>query len=143
LQIRFDSRITAAVKAVFLVFVGGGLGSVLRYLVGVETARRFGAFTAAAGWPWGTLAVNVVGCCAIGVLFRLLPIPDEGPASARLLLMTGMLGGFTTFSAFSLESAQLWMRGDAQGAALYVAASLLFCLAGVALGLMIGKAIGP
>jgi fluoride exporter len=129
------------VSSIFLIFVGGGLGSVLRYLAGVQAARSFGAFTAAEGWPWGTFAVNVIGCCAIGLLFRLLPIPVDGPANARLLLMTGLLGGFTTFSAFSLETAQLFMRGDAKAAALYVAASIGCCMAGVALGLGIGKAI--
>jgi fluoride exporter len=128
---------------ILLVFLGGGIGSVLRYLAGVEAARRAGPFTAFEGWPWGTLVVNVIGCCVIGVLFRLLPVPVEGPASARLLLMTGVLGGFTTFSAFSLETAQLWLRGDTSGAALYAAASLGFCLAGVALGLVIGKALSP
>jgi CrcB protein len=131
------------VSSLLLIFLGGGLGSVLRYVVGVQTARSLGAFTSSGGWPWGTLAVNLLGCIAIGTAFRLLPVPSEGPASARLLLMTGFLGGFTTFSAFSLEAAQLWMRGDAQGAALYVAVSVLLCLAGVALGLTIGKAILP
>jgi fluoride exporter len=126
---------------VILVFLGGGIGSVLRYLVGVQMARIGGPFTALDGWPWATLAVNVIGCCAIGVLYRLLPILVDGPASARLLLMTGVLGGFTTFSAFSLEAAQLWLRGDPGGAALYVVSSLGFCLAGVALGLAIGKAL--
>jgi CrcB protein len=128
--------------SILLVFLGGGAGSVLRYLVGLQAARSFGTFTASEGFPWATLAVNVIGCCAIGLLFRLLPVPGDGPASARLLLMTGLLGGFTTFSAFSLEAAQLWLRGDAGGAALYVAASLLCCLAGVALGLRIGEALG-
>jgi CrcB protein len=131
------------VSSIVLVFIGGGLGSVLRYLAGVEAARRFGSFTAVEGWPWGTLAVNIAGCLAIGLAFRLLPVPAEGSASARLLLMTGVLGGFTTFSAFSLETAQLWMRGDGAGAALYAAASLLCCLAGVALGLWMGKALLP
>ncbi len=107
----------------------------------MQAAKSFGAFTAAGGWPWGTLAVNVVGCVVIGLAFRLLPLPADGPADARLLVMTGLLGGFTTFSAFSLEAAQLWMRGDVQGAALYVLASVGSCLAGVAFGLLIGKAI--
>jgi fluoride exporter len=141
LQIRPVRRISASVTSLVLVFIGGGLGSVLRYLAGIQAARSLGAFTSAEGWPWATFAVNVIGCCVIGLAFRLLPVPAEGPASARLLLMTGVLGGFTTFSAFSLEAAQLWMRGDAQGAALYVAASLVFCLVGVALGLAIGKSI--
>ncbi|MGL4243014.1 MAG: fluoride efflux transporter CrcB [Beijerinckiaceae bacterium] len=128
--------------ALLFVFIGGGIGSVLRYLVGLQAAKSLGAFTSVQGWPWGTFAVNLLGCLAIGLAFRLLPMPADGPASARLLLMTGVLGGFTTFSAFSLETAQLWMRGDATGAAIYVAASVAFCLAGVALGLAIGKAVG-
>ncbi len=130
-------------SSIFLVFLGGGIGSALRYLAGVQAAKSFGAFTATEGWPWGTFAVNVIGCLLIGVCFRLLPTPEDGPASARLLLMTGVLGGFTTFSAFSLETAHLWLRGDVQGAALYVGASLVLCLAGVALGLWIGKALVP
>jgi fluoride exporter len=128
-------------SSILLVFLGGGLGSVLRYLAGIQAARTFGAFTAGGGWPWGTLIVNVSGCLVIGLAYRLLPVPDDGPASARLLVMTGVLGGFTTFSTFSLEAAQLWLRGDGAGAALYVAASVITCLAGVALGLLIGKAI--
>ncbi len=126
---------------IILVFMGGGLGSVLRYLAGVQAARSFGAFTPLDGFPWGTLAVNIVGCAVIGLLYRVLPVPTEGPADARLLLMTGVLGGFTTFSAFSLEAAQLWQRGDATAAAAYVAASVGLCLIGVALGLWIGKAL--
>jgi fluoride exporter len=129
------------VSTILLVFLGGGIGSVLRFLAGVQAAKSFGAFTAAGGWPWGTFMINIVGCFAIGMMFRLLPLPADGPADARLLLMTGLLGGFTTFSAFSLEAAQLWMRGDSQGAALYVLGSLVFCLAGVALGLAMGKAV--
>jgi fluoride exporter len=130
-------------SAVVLVFLGGGIGSVLRYAVGVEAARRLGAPTLAGGWPWGTFAVNLVGCIAIGLCYRLLPLPADGPADVRLLVMTGVLGGFTTFSAFSLEVAQLAMRGDARGAALYVAASVGCCLAGVALGLAIGRGFAP
>jgi fluoride exporter len=129
------------VSSILLVFLGGGLGSVLRYLAGVQAAKSLGAFTGADGWPWGTFAVNVTGCIVIGLAFRLLPLPNEGPASARLLVMTGVLGGFTTFSAFSLDATQLWMRGDVLGAAFYALGSVIFCLAGVALGLLIGKAI--
>jgi fluoride exporter len=130
-----------AVSAVVLVFLGGGIGSVLRYLAGVQAAKSLGAFTTAGGWPWGTFAVNVLGCVAIGLCFRLLPLPADGAANARLLLMTGVLGGFTTFSAFSLDAAQLMMRGDARAAALYVLASVACCLAGVALGLALGRGI--
>jgi fluoride exporter len=127
----------------FLVFIGGGLGSVLRYATGLAAARWMGPFTATSGWPWGTFAVNVIGCCIMGVMFRVLPLPAEGAAQARLLFMTGVMGGFTTFSAFALDSALLWMRQDQAGFALYVAGSVLTSLLGVALGLAIGKAVAP
>jgi len=129
--------------SIFLVFLGGGIGSVLRYLTGMAAARAFNGFTVIGGWPWGTFLVNLVGCFAIGLCFRLLPLPDEGPHHARLLLMTGVLGGFTTFSAFALDSAILWMRQDAAGLFFYLCGTLAFTLAGVALGLALGKALTP
>ncbi len=126
---------------IFLIFFGGGIGSVLRYLLGVQAAQSFGSFTASSGWPWGTFLVNIIGCFVIGLCFRLLPLPDVGVPNARLLLMTGVLGGFTTFSAFALDAAQLWMRQDAAGLSLYLAGSFICTLTGVALGLAIGKAL--
>ncbi len=127
-------------RAVLLVFIGGGLGSVLRYGMGLLAAQRLGAFTAVSGWPWGTFLVNVIGCFVIGLCYRLLPIPADGPPGARLLLMTGVLGGFTTFSAFALDSALLWMRQDSQALAFYLGGTLASTLIGVALGLWIGEA---
>jgi fluoride exporter len=129
--------------SVLAVFIGGGLGSVLRYLTGIVAAERLGAFTSAEGWPWGTFLVNVIGCLLMGLCYRILPVPDEGPATLRLMLMTGVLGGFTTFSAFALDSAHLWLRQDTTGLVLYVAGSMVSALAGVAIGLAIGKAIAP
>lgn len=120
-------------KTAMLIFVGGGLGSVLRWLTGLGVARLFGP-----AFPLGTLGVNLLGCFAMGVLARLLPAPDSGGAEARFLLMTGLLGGYTTFSAFALEAAQLWMR-EAHGFALiYIGASALGSLAAVGLGLWLG-----
>jgi fluoride exporter len=136
------SRYTKSMS-IILIFLGGGIGSVLRYLTGTVAAKTFGAFTLAGGWPWGTFLVNLIGCFIMGLCFRLLPVPDDGPANARLLLMTGVLGGFTTFSAFALDAAQLWMRQDGQGLFLYLAGSVVCALAGVALGLTIGKALSP
>ena len=127
-------------RAVILIFLGGGVGSVLRYSLGLAATQRFGAFTAASGWPWGTFLVNLLGCLVMGLCYRLLPVPADGPASARLLLMTGVLGGFTTFSAFALDSALLWTRQDGQGLALYLGGTLAGTLIGVALGLWIGEA---
>ena len=116
---------------VLLVALGGALGSVARYGVGMAAARVFGA-----AFPWGTLIVNVVGGLAMGVLFA-----RAGPAqeSLHLFLGVGLLGGFTTFSAFSLESFRLLEQGPAP-AALYVAASLVLSIGACWLGYSLGRA---
>jgi CrcB protein len=105
-----------------LVAAGGALGSVLRYGISLLAAAQLGA-----GFPWGTLAVNVIGSAGIGIAAG-LGVQGE----ARLLLVTGLLGGFTTFSAFSLETGLLLERGWWLAAA-YVAASLLLGLGAFAL----------
>ncbi|MBJ7252279.1 MAG: CrcB family protein [Acetobacteraceae bacterium] len=104
--------------SLLLVALGGAAGSVLRYVVSHAGLVLFGA-----GFPWGTLAVNIVGSALIGV-FGALGISGE----ARLLLVTGLLGGFTTFSAFSLETGLLWERAPWL-AVVYVTASVLGGLA--------------
>ena len=114
------------------VALGGALGAVLRFLAGIVAVRAFGT-----GFPWGTLFVNVLGSFAIGVLAVVLI--DRGGQSWSPLLMTGLLGGFTTFSTFSLDAAGLVGRGEAALAAGYVAASLALSLGGVAAGLWAGR----
>lgn len=116
-------------KALLLVGLGGAAGSVLRHLVSVAAAALLGG-----GFPWGTLAVNAAGSAAIGALAT-LGLRDD----ARLLLVTGLLGGFTTFSAFSLETARLWQRSPWL-AALYVATSLGGGFAGFAAGQRLARA---
>jgi CrcB protein len=127
--------------ALLLVFLGGGFGSVLRYGVGAASVALFGA-----GFPWGTLAVNAAGGLAIGLLAAHLErghgLLGLGPAETRLLLMAGVLGGFTTFSAFSLETVALWERGAPGLAALYVLASVVLSIGGAAAGLALGRALG-
>jgi CrcB protein len=87
-----------------LIFLGGGIGSALRYGVG-----RVGLALAGPGFPAGTLAVNVIGCLAMGALIEWLALRDAGiDVSTKLFLTTGLLGGFTTFSAFALDSVALW-----------------------------------
>lgn len=120
-------------KTAMLIFLGGGAGSVLRWLTGLGAARLFGA-----GFPLGTLAVNLIGCFVMGLLAKLLLPPDSGGGDARFLLMIGLLGGYTTFSAFALDAANLWMR-EANGLAfLYIGLSVMGSLAAVALGLWLG-----
>ena len=123
-------------RSIVYVFVFGGLGSLLRHATNVIMMRQFGP-----AFPWSTLAVNAIGCMLIGILARILPLPADGGIELRLMLMTGLCGGFTTFSAFSLDAANLWLRGDAVLAIAYVAASLIISLIGVAIGLSIGNAL--
>ncbi len=121
-------------QALFLVFIGAGIGGVLRYLMGLGTATLVGV-----GFPWGTFAVNAIGCLVMGIFARTIPPGEEGVHSLRLLLMTGVLGGFTTYSAFALDAATLWMRDDIGAAMLYTAGTVITCLAGIALGLWVGR----
>jgi fluoride exporter len=115
---------------ILLVALGGAVGSVARYGVGVAAARWLGL-----GFPWGTLAVNVVGGLAMGLLAARAGPEGE---NLRLLFGVGLLGGFTTFSAFSLETVRL-MEHQPGLAALYVAASLILSVGACWLGLSLGR----
>jgi CrcB protein len=119
------------------VFLGGGLGSALRYGVG-----RAALAIAGPDYPLGTLVVNVLGCTLMGVLVEWLALRDTGiDTSTKLFLTTGVLGGFTTFSAFALDAAALWERGDAFTTAVYVAASVVLSIAGLFAGMAIMRAV--
>jgi CrcB protein len=107
--------------------LGGAAGSVLRYL----TVSTVGA-------PWGTAAVNVAGCFTMGVLATLLARHPLAP-----LFLTGLLGGFTTFSAFSLDTLRLTQSGRLAEAALYAGASVLLSLAAVAIGAALTQRLLP
>ena len=121
---------------VVLVALGGALGSVARYSVNVWTTRLFGPL-----FPWGTLTVNVVGGFVMGLLAALIALRG-GSNELRVFLLTGVLGGFTTFSAFSLDTMTLWERGEAATAALYVAASVALSIGALVAGLALGRALG-
>lgn len=107
---------------------GGALGSVLRYLIG-----RLVQGAAHTGFPSGTLVVNVAGCLAVGALSRHF-LNNEIHPVLRAALIVGFCGGFTTFSTFSLETIGLLSGGAAGKAMVYVAASLILCLAATAMG---------
>ena len=111
-----------------LVGLGGFAGSLARYGVSVLGARW------TTGFPVGTLAVNLLGCLIVGGLVPFLEGSPPMPERARLLVVTGFLGGFTTFSAFGLETQALAQRGQPGMAALYVAASVGLGLGAVWLG---------
>jgi CrcB protein len=114
-----------------LVALGGALGSVARYACSGVALRLFGL-----GFPYGTLLVNVVGSYAIGILGTIAIAGGRTltPPDIRAFLVTGILGGFTTFSAFSLETFTLARSGNLSGAVANVVLSLVLCFVAVALG---------
>ncbi len=120
------------ITTLFQVALGGAIGAALRYLTNVSALRLFGT-----GFPVATLVVNVVGSFLMGVLVVVLA--RKGGNHLAPFLMTGILGGFTTFSAFSLDALTLWERGQAASAFTYVAASVLLSLAAIAAGLALAR----
>jgi len=122
--------------ALWQVALGGAIGSVLRYLTIAGAARLFGP-----GFPLGTIVVNVAGSFLMGVLA--VALARRGALALAPLLMTGLLGGFTTFSAFSLDAATLWERGAPGLAALYAAGSVALSLAALVAGLWVARALVP
>ena len=116
------------------VALGGALGACGRYLTGVAAVRIMGH-----GFPWGTLAVNMIGSFLMGVLVVVLA--HTSATRMAPFLITGVLGGFTTFSAFSLDALTLYERGQVGLAAGYVVASVGLALAGIVLGLMAARAV--
>jgi len=113
-----------------LVFVGGGLGASLRHLINVTSARCLGT-----GFPWGTFIINITGSTVMGLIAGYLAFKGEASQPWRLFLMTGILGGYTTFSAYSLDAALLYERGELASAALYVVGSVVLSIAGLFAGL--------
>ena len=113
-----------------LVFVGGGLGATLRHVVNMVCARAFGI-----GFPWATFIINITGSTVMGLVAGYLAFKREASQPLRLFLMTGVLGGYTTFSAYSLDAALLYERGELAAAALYVGGSVALSIAGLFAGL--------
>ncbi len=119
--------------ATLIVFLGAGLGGALRHGVNVTCGRYCGI-----EFPIATIIINIVGCFSMGLIAGWFAFRSGGgQQNLRLFLTTGILGGFTTFSAFSLDTALLWERGQGSGAAIYVIASVVLsiaaCFAGLAL----------
>ncbi|MGH8310242.1 MAG: fluoride efflux transporter CrcB [Steroidobacteraceae bacterium] len=114
--------------------VGGALGSILRYTLSTATHR-----IVSTTFPIGTLVVNVLGSIAIGVLYVWLIERFGARPELRAFLIVGVLGGFTTFSSFSLETVTLLMQASYGRAALNVAASVLLCLLGTLAGIALGR----
>lgn len=125
-------------KGILLVALGGAVGSVARYKLSGYVLHH----TIDWRFPAGTFAVNVIGCLVAGVLAGLAEKHDLLSADARLLLFTGLLGGFTTFSAFGLETMYLMRRGDFAIAGANIVLSVIAGLVALALGLGLGSLKG-
>lgn len=121
---------------VLWVALGGGIGAAARYGVNVWSGRVLGA-----EFPWHTLIVNVLGCFIMGLLTGLLALKLNLSQEARAFLTTGILGGFTTFSAFSLDTALLMERKAMLAAGAYAGASVLFSILAVFAGLFLIRAM--
>lgn len=113
-----------------IVFLGGGLGAALRHGVNLASARLFGM-----SFPYATLIENVTGSLVMGLLAAYFAFRGDASQEWRLFLTTGILGGYTTFSAFSLDAVLLYERGEASLAALYVVASVVLSIGGLLAGL--------
>ena len=116
------------------VALGGAIGATLRWLTGRATVRLFGP-----DYPWGTFTVNVVGSVLMGVLVVVLA--ERSGTRAAPFLMTGLLGGFTTFSAFSLDAARMIEDGAVGQAALYAGASVGLGVLGLFAGMMLARSL--
>jgi CrcB protein len=115
-----------------IVFAGAGIGGAMRHGVNAVTLRMLGP-----DFPWWTLVINIVGSLAMGLVAGYFALKGEADQAWRLFLTTGILGGFTTFSAFSLDTAMLYERGAIGQVAFYILASVLLSIGAVFLGLAV------
>jgi CrcB protein len=113
-----------------LVFIGGGLGATLRHFINIVSTRSLGT-----AFPYHTFIINITGSIVMGLIAGYLAFKGDASQPWRLFLMTGILGGYTTFSAFSLDAALLYERGAIGLALFYVLGSVVFSIAGLFAGL--------
>jgi fluoride exporter len=121
---------------ILLVALGGGLGAALRHLANLGALRLFGP-----NFPHGTMGINILGSFAMGVFIELLVRRAGSSNELRLFVATGILGGFTTFSAFSLDFAVLFERGAVGQALFYALASVILSILALFLGLWLVRAL--
>ena len=120
-----------------IVFIGAGIGGSIRHGVNLLAARLVGI-----SYPYGTLSINIVGSLLMGLCAGYFAFRGEDASQPwRLFLTTGILGGFTTFSAFSLDVAVLWERGDMLGALLYVLGSVILSILALFLALWLARSV--
>ena len=119
-----------------LVFTGGGIGSALRHGSALVAARWFGT-----GLPYGTLFVNIFGSFVMGLITEYWALKSGLPQPVRLFLTTGIIGGFTTFSTFSLDTAVLWERGQSLATLAYVLGSVVVSISALFAGLAVVRTL--
>jgi CrcB protein len=124
------------VKGIFYVFLGGGAGSVARYLTAIAAERMLGS-----RFPFGTLTVNLVGCFLIGAIHGIAMLTSRISPDARLFLTTGVLGGLTTYSAFNYDALHLFEQGATARASIYAAATILGCAGAGVLGVWTARSL--
>jgi fluoride exporter len=124
-------------RHILLVAFGGGFGAALRHVANQGALRLFGS-----DFPWGTVGINVLGSFAMGVFIELLARRYGGSNELRLFVATGVLGGFTTFSAFSLDFAVLAERGALGSALFYALVSVALSILALFLGLWLVRTLG-
>ena len=120
-----------------VVFLGSGIGGMLRHGVGLLALRFTGA-----NFPWGTLVINVVGSALMGLMIGLFAARSINDPELRLFVTTGLIGGFTTWSTFSLDIVTLWERGEIGSAIAYAAASIVLSLTVLAIALLAARRRG-
>lgn len=125
------------VRQVTLVFLGSGLGGVGRYLMALWIGRTFGT-----AFPYGTIAINTIGSFVIVVIMQ-LGLAHKISPDARLLLTTGVIGGFTTYSTFNYETMAFWQQGGWVAGGLNIGVTVLLCLVAGGLGVWVGRIIAP
>lgn len=115
-----------------VVFVGAGVGGAIRHFMNIHVARLMGTH-----FPWYTFVINISGSLVMGLVAGWFIMKGAGTGHLRLFIATGILGGYTTFSAFSLDAMLLWERGEHLLAAYYVGGSVVLSILGLAIGLWI------
>ena len=122
-------------QLILAVALGGAIGSVARFLVGIGSTKLFGL-----AFPWGTLIINIAGSFLIGAFAESFALRWDAPQSVRVFLTVGICGGFTTFSTFSLDAYLLMERGELWPAAAYMIGSVVLSIGALLAGLHLMRA---
>ena len=135
-QLGTEFYMVRAMNLIFAIGAGGAIGAVLRHLVGHWARGALGM-----GFPYGTLTVNIIGSFVMGILIASFALRGELSETMRAFLTVGLLGGFTTFSAFSMEAVLLFERGEGGAAALYVLSSIGLAILGLVAGMWVARTV--